>query len=156
MFPPTLALICFVLDYLIVAIIFNWRQYSLRKLWNVQFIIIAIINTIIAHFSFDIIMGVVDSISWTEGLTPDGRSNIVFPLAKYYYLDWDTPHPVVNIFTLSLTYIIIGSNLLYFPNKFISKVTSKWKCALITILLTIIPILIIKLYVYYYLHWAKT
>jgi len=142
MFYTTAGLIYFVFDYLIVAIVYNWKQFSIKRLWNVRFIIIAVYNAIIGHFSFIAIIKIILSIYWTEE-TPDGRIGYVYPLAKYYLLDWGISDvPRLNLLMLSLTYIIIGSILLYLPNKYILKITNKWKCILITILLTIIPVLI--------------
>jgi hypothetical protein len=153
MFTPALALICFVLDYLIIAIIYYWKPCTLKKLWNIRFFIIALVNTIIAHFSFYIILIIIFSISWTEGLTPDGRIKRIIPLAKYYFIDWGTHMPSYNYLMFSLTYLIAGSILLYLPNKFILGITSKRKCILITILLTLIPVLIINFYACYYWYW---
>lgn len=140
MFTPTLGLICFVFDYIIVAIIYNWKQYSIRKLWNVRFIIIAVSNTIIAFFSFPVILVIIYSIDW------------IFPLDKYFFNDlYAIPAPVPNFSMFSIAYLIAGSILLYFPNQYILRITSKWKCILITILLTVIPVIIFRMvYPFFY------
>lgn len=136
-----LGILCLIFAYLIVAIFYNWKENASGELRNIRFILIALYNAILAIYAFPKnIQGLIFFIHST-----DENEKLIFPLAKYYYFDWGAQDPRPDWLMFSLTYILLGTVLLYLPTKLISGIKSYWKCVLMTILLTVIPVLIFNL-----------
>jgi hypothetical protein len=57
---------CLVLTYLTVVIFYNWKQYSLKNLWNIRVLLIVIFNIIVFIISGTLVLKLTHFVFWAN------------------------------------------------------------------------------------------
>jgi hypothetical protein len=146
-------ILCLALTYLIIAIFYNWKHFSLKNLWNIRFVLTVMFNTIILIFSFPLIAYLTHSIHWTAQ-NLNGQTEQIYPLEKIFFSNDYGKSVIIKFLAFLFAFILIGLVLLYLPNKYMLRIKNNWKCVLLTIILSLVPlfILLMNSFIYKYLH----